>query len=540
MELNSSFLSRYLLTGLVAGTAVGTVIGYAIASLTRRKSKRIAIDDASAALERALATMEGGMHHHEPKRVRRDGTDANAHAKEEEEAMREQLIRNYQFFGEEGQSKVRGSFVVVIGLGGVGSHCAVSLARSGVGHIRIVDFDRVSLSSLNRHACATRREVGLSKTEAIRRCIHAISPHTKVDARETLFELSQAESLLEGRPDYVVDCIDNVPTKVDLIAYCVEHSLPLISACGSACKADPTKLRIDDIENTVEDDLARAVRVRLRQRGIERGVMVCYSTERTERALLPLRDYQEDNPADFVPLPNFRVRILPVIGPLPAIMGQSIAVFVLTSLADQPIGQAGAPAAAEWQIRRKNYRKLFTAVKTAVISETNDRSAANAAELPFDASSCLYVDVYGGKCAITRQTGVVGTLEFVPWLFERGRIRESVSAEKMVLCSAPEARRHLSEGGTDDRNQQLWGPETTQHVQQLIDKARDALSKLKSQSQLMSDSDGVVVERERDFASERVGGGQKRSERERRRREMEEEEDGCIHEGGWDALWEDE
>ncbi|CAD7972972.1 unnamed protein product [Amoebophrya sp. A120] len=215
--------------------------------------------------------------------------------------QQEMLVRNLQFFGEEGQKQVQNGFAVVVGVGGVGSHCAMALARSGVGRIRIIDFDMVSLSSLNRHACSAWEDVGKEKVFAVKDYILKANPFCQVDARQALFSLDRAEELLldefdvvvsedhgraknyiststsrphedlqnlnsTAKPDFVVDCIDNLPTKCDLIQFCSLHQIPLVVSAGMAAKADPTKLRLGSLTDTVECELAKRVRQELRLR----------------------------------------------------------------------------------------------------------------------------------------------------------------------------------------------------------------------------------------------------------------------------------
>lgn len=115
-----------------------------------------------------------------------------------QELLDEQLSRIASFFGPEGLAAVRGAFVVVVGVGGVGSHAAHMLARSGVGRLRLVDFDNVTLSSLNRHAVATRADVGTPKVAAMRRHLQQIVPDCQVEALPVMFEASCADELLEG------------------------------------------------------------------------------------------------------------------------------------------------------------------------------------------------------------------------------------------------------------------------------------------------------------------------------------------------------
>jgi len=130
----------------------------------------------------------------------------------DDDILTEQFTRNIQFFGEAGQRAIAGAFVVVVGVGGVGSHAAHLLLRSGVGKLRLIDFDQVTLSSLNRHAVATREDVGTSKVEALASHFREICPETEVEAVNAMYEQGAEDELLGGDPDWVVDCIDNIDT----------------------------------------------------------------------------------------------------------------------------------------------------------------------------------------------------------------------------------------------------------------------------------------------------------------------------------------
>nr|XP_029116919.1 tRNA threonylcarbamoyladenosine dehydratase isoform X4 [Elaeis guineensis] len=208
-----------------------------------------------------------------------------------DEVVSEQLTRNIQFFGMESQQKVTESYVVVIGLGGVGSHAASMLLRSGVGRLLLVDFDQVSLSSLNRHAVAMRDDVGIPKALCLQKHFSAIFPECRIEARVQLYDASSEEEILSGQPDFVLDCIDNIDTKV-------RH-----------------RLRKDY--------------------GIEGGIPVVFSLEKPKVKLLPFKGLtgQEENPSDYQIVPGFRVRIIPVLGTIPAIFGQVMASYVVTQLA---------------------------------------------------------------------------------------------------------------------------------------------------------------------------------------------------------------
>ncbi|XP_030952913.1 tRNA threonylcarbamoyladenosine dehydratase-like [Quercus lobata] len=253
-----------------------------------------------------------------------------------DEIVSEQLTRNIQFFGLESQQKVTASYVVVIGLGGVGSHAASMLLRSGVGRLLLVDFDQVSLSSLNRHAVATRADVGIPKAQCLKEHFLSIFPECHIDAKVLLYDASSEEEILSGNPDFVLDCIDNIDTKVALLAACVRRGLKVLSATGAGARADPTRIRVADLKESTNDPLSRAVRHRLRRdHGIDGGIPVVFSLEKPKAKLLPFKGAsgEEENPSDYQIVPGFRVRIIPVLGTVPAIFGQVMASYVVTQLA---------------------------------------------------------------------------------------------------------------------------------------------------------------------------------------------------------------
>ncbi|KAF9543176.1 hypothetical protein EC957_001238 [Mortierella hygrophila] len=256
----------------------------------------------------------------------------------DEELVREQLARNIAFMGEEGVEKLRKSFVIIVGAGGVGSWAASMLVRSGVGKIRIIDFDQVSLSSLNRHATAVQADVGTPKVTAMKKAFRSIAPWVEVDARVELFQEDSAEELLSGNPDYVVDAIDNINTKLALLKFCYDHKIPVMSSMGAGAKADPSRVQISDISETFEDPLARAVRRKIKKMGVDTGIEVVYSTEKPHHVkLLPLDETQAQEADEYSALPDFRSRILPVLGPLPAMFGMAMATFISCKIAGWPM-----------------------------------------------------------------------------------------------------------------------------------------------------------------------------------------------------------
>lgn len=173
--------------------------------------------------------------------VETPSTSASSKLEYPDEIKNEIYSRVESFFGASNFSAVRKSFVIIVGLGGVGSHAANMLARSGVQRLRLVDFDQVSLSSLNRHAVAVLEDVGKPKAEVVKKRLLSVVPWCDIDARVAVFNFERADQLLSGNPDYVVDCIDDVNTKAELIAYCHNNNIKVLTSMGAGGKADPTR-----------------------------------------------------------------------------------------------------------------------------------------------------------------------------------------------------------------------------------------------------------------------------------------------------------
>ena len=248
----------------------------------------------------------------------------------DDDLILEQLARNRVFLTDDGLAKLRNAFVIIVGCGGVGSHAAAALARSGAGKLRLIDFDQVTLSSLNRHAVATLADVGTPKVHCLRKRMEQITPWTHFDCRNELFSGAAAETQLAPlngqKPDYVLDAIDNIDSKVELLHYCHTHGIKVISSMGAGTKSDPTRVFIGDISASTEDALSRQTRRRLRAKGVKDGIPCVYSQEKTgpgKAQLLPLPEdeFKKGGVNELGVLPDFRVRILPVLGTMPAVFG---------------------------------------------------------------------------------------------------------------------------------------------------------------------------------------------------------------------------
>ncbi len=198
--------------------------------------------------------------------------------------MKEQYIRTAMLFGAEAVSDLQQKRVIVFGVGGVGGHVAEVLARSGVGAIDLVDHDTVSLSNINRQLIATYDTVGRKKIEVMKERILSIQPECKVTLWDTFYLPEAAESFPFADYDYIVDAIDTVTAKIDLVLQAGAHGVPIISSMGTGNKLDPTRLTVADIYETSVCPLAKVMRRELKKRGVAR-LKVVYSTE---EALTPM------------------------------------------------------------------------------------------------------------------------------------------------------------------------------------------------------------------------------------------------------------
>ena len=191
--------------------------------------------------------------------------------------MREQLVREEMLLGRAAVERIAASHVAVFGLGGVGGSAAEALARGGVGKLTLIDGDTVALSNLNRQAFALHSTIGLAKTEAAARRLVDINPHLKLELRQGMY-LPETRDDFFVQCDYIVDAIDMVTAKLDLIETAISRGVPIISSLGTGNKLDPSRLRVADIYQTRVCPLARVMRRELRKRGVKR-LCVVFSDE---------------------------------------------------------------------------------------------------------------------------------------------------------------------------------------------------------------------------------------------------------------------
>lgn len=187
--------------------------------------------------------------------------------------------RTELLLGQVGYARLRGASVAVIGLGGVGSYAAEALARSGVGHLTLVDFDRVCLTNLNRQLHATRETVGEPKAELMAQRVRAIDPRCEVRGLAAFYGPDTEPEILDRPYDAVIDAIDHMASKLHLLETCVRRGIPVFSAMGAGGRLDPTRVRVSDLAATRVDPFAKIVRKQLRARGITSGVRCVWTDE---------------------------------------------------------------------------------------------------------------------------------------------------------------------------------------------------------------------------------------------------------------------
>ncbi|MBR4430657.1 MAG: tRNA threonylcarbamoyladenosine dehydratase [Clostridiales bacterium] len=192
--------------------------------------------------------------------------------------MKEEFTRTALLLGEEALSELASSHVIVFGVGGVGGHAVDALVRAGIGHITIVDNDKVSPSNINRQMIALHSTIGRSKVEVMKERILDINPEAEVIAKEMFFLPETAGEFDFGKYDYVLDCVDTVSAKIAIIERSKKAGTPVVSAMGAGNKLDPSQFRISDISKTEYCPLAKVMRRELKTRGINH-VDVCWSPE---------------------------------------------------------------------------------------------------------------------------------------------------------------------------------------------------------------------------------------------------------------------
>ena len=196
--------------------------------------------------------------------------------------MLNQFSRTELLLGKDAMEKLRGSRVAVFGIGGVGGYVCEALVRSGVGAFDLIDDDKVCLTNLNRQIIATRSTIGKYKTEVMKERMLDINPEVKVETHQCFFLPENADTFPFEEYDYVVDAVDTVTAKLELVMKCKEKNVPIISSMGAGNKLDASQFRVADIYKTKVCPLAKVMRRELKMRGVKK-LKVVYSEEQPIR-----------------------------------------------------------------------------------------------------------------------------------------------------------------------------------------------------------------------------------------------------------------
>lgn len=198
--------------------------------------------------------------------------------------------RTALLLGNNGVEQLKETSVMVVGIGGVGSYCVEALARCGIGRLILVDHDCVSLSNLNRQIHATYDTIGRLKTDVMKERILSYRKDCEILTYPMFYQTEINEQLFQTKVDFVVDAIDTVSAKLDLISYCLAHKMPFISSMGMANRMDPTKVAVSELMKTSYDPLAKVMRSQVRKRRLKGKIPVVYSSEQ------PIKQNQVTNP----------------------------------------------------------------------------------------------------------------------------------------------------------------------------------------------------------------------------------------------------
>ncbi|HKL80449.1 MAG TPA: tRNA threonylcarbamoyladenosine dehydratase [Mobilitalea sp.] len=198
--------------------------------------------------------------------------------------MLNQFSRTELLFGREAMEKLNSARVAVFGIGGVGGYTAEALARSGVGSIDLIDDDKVCLTNINRQIIATRKTVGQYKVDVMKERILEINPKAIVRTYQCFYSAETADQFDFSEYTYIVDAIDTVSAKIEMVLRAEAKNIPIISCMGAGNKLDPTKFEVDDIYKTSVCPLAKVMRKELKVRGVKK-LKVVYSQEPARKPL---------------------------------------------------------------------------------------------------------------------------------------------------------------------------------------------------------------------------------------------------------------
>lgn len=234
----------------------------------------------------------------------------------------ERFLRTERLIGSENMEILGSKTILVAGLGAVGSYAVEGITRLGVGSIRLADFDTISRTNINRQLFALESTIGLSKVDVAEARIKDINPECHVYPMNLFVHNDTIAKLTEQPLDLIIDAIDSLNPKIELLEFAYNNKIPVISSMGAALRTDPFKIKSGDIFDTHRCPLSKQVRKRLRNRGVGRGISCVYSTERVDFSYI---DPEEETAGEDLYDRGIKRRVLGSLPTIPGIFGLILA-----------------------------------------------------------------------------------------------------------------------------------------------------------------------------------------------------------------------
>ena len=232
--------------------------------------------------------------------------------------------RTILLFGEEKFTNLENAHVLIVGLGGVGGYAAEQVCRAGIGKLTLIDADVINESNINRQIIALSSTVGKNKTEVLCKRLKDINNDIEINTKKLFVNYENIEEILtKEAPMYVIDAIDTLNPKVDLIKSCLKLNIPLVSSMGAGGKSDPQKIHIAEIENTFNCRLARMLRKRLHKSDIRTGFKAVFSSEKVDSKAIVMEESKN------------KITNLGTVSYMPAIFGMFCASVVILDLIEK-------------------------------------------------------------------------------------------------------------------------------------------------------------------------------------------------------------
>lgn len=223
--------------------------------------------------------------------------------------MKEQFLRTQALIGEDALEKLSRCRVAVFGIGGVGSYAVEALSRSGIGELDLIDNDTVNVTNINRQLIATHDTLNMYKTDVAKERVMQINPDARVNVFRTFYLPENSSEFDFKKYDYVIDAVDTVTAKIEIIVNAKRAGVPVISSMGTGNKLDPTRFEVEDIYNTSVCPLAKVMRHELKKRNIE-SLKVVYSKEEPIKQIVKDEGIKRNTPASIAFVPSVAGLIL--------------------------------------------------------------------------------------------------------------------------------------------------------------------------------------------------------------------------------------